>query len=190
MSIKRIKYIFVLAVASLVSTSCAASDVSLVQKHLDLIKSNNLREANLQYCYPKDKLWLHNLNSFKIISSVSKLVADFETPLYYTNFVIEIDTKQDVEHPFIDLARPSTILDYKQISIQIWKSDEFYQWYFQRKARNLSPYLLEHRDQINTQSSGLDNKSQANKSLLPSPTRDEINKNDLCVYMPKNQLER
>ena len=178
-----------MAITSLVSTSCATSDVSLAQKHLELIKSNNLREANLEYCYPKDKLRLNNLNSFKIISSVSKSVADFKTPLYYTDFVVEIDTKQDLERPFIDLANPSTTLDYKQISIQIWKSDDFYQWYFQRNARNLSPYLLEHRDQIYTPSSGLDNKSQANKSLLPSPTRDEINKNDLCVYMRPNQLK-
>ena len=178
----KIKYFIIAIIILSTTTSCANTDLSLAQKHLELIKSNDLREANLEYCYPKDKLRLHNLNSFKIISSVSKSVTESETPLYYTDVAIEIDTKQDLE-------RPSNIVGYKQISIQIWKSDDFYQWYFQRKDRYLSPYLLEHRDKINKPSSGLDNMSQANKSPLPSPTRDEINKNNLCVYVPANQLK-
>jgi len=69
MLLKRIKHRIFLVVTLLISTSCANSYVSLAQKHLELIKSNNLREANSQYCLLEEKLWLHNLNSFEIVSS-------------------------------------------------------------------------------------------------------------------------
>lgn len=72
----KIKDFIIAIVTLLTTTSCANTDLSLVQKHLELIKSNNLKEANLEYCRPTEKLWLHNLNSFKIISSISTPVSE------------------------------------------------------------------------------------------------------------------
>ena len=178
LSITKIKYFIVLVITLLITTSCANNDLSLAQKHLELIKSNNLREANLEYCRPTEKLWLNNLNSFKIISSTSKPVAESKTPLYYTDFVVDIDTNQDLGFAQFKLGQKRVRINGSaQISIQVWKSDDFYQWSIQNDTPKLSPSLL-------------NQKNQTSKPQTSSITRDEINKNDLCVYMPPDQLKR
>jgi hypothetical protein len=176
----KIKDFIIAIVTLLTTTSCANTDLSLVQKHLELIKSNNLKEANLEYCRPTEKLWLHNLNSFKIISSISTPVSESTLPLYYTDVVIDIDTNQQIgfANTQYKLLQPRVrIVGSEKISIQVWRSDDFYQWYIQTDTRKLSSSLL-------------NQKNQTSKPLTSSITRDEINKNDLCVYMPPDQLKR
>lgn len=153
---------FILSVATiLICTSCTNSKESLVQKHLELIKSNKLEEANLQYCFTEEKLWLQNLKDFKIISSEEKLSpANSKTPLYYTNFVVDIIGSTQ-SFP----ARAVKVLGVDQVSIQVWKSDAFF-------------YSLKGDEPLRR------------LRKLPVRERDEINKNESCLFLQPDQVER
>ena len=152
---------FILSVATiLICTSCTNSKESLVQKHLELIKSNKLEEANLQYCFTEEKLWLQNLKDFKIISSEEKLSpANSKTPLYYTNFVVDIIGSTQ-SFP----ARAVKVLGVDQISIQVWKSDAFFD-----SLKGDEPLRRLRK--------------------LPVRERDEINKNESCLFLQPDQVE-
>jgi hypothetical protein len=153
---------FILSVATiLICTSCTNSKESLVQKHLELIKSNKLEEANLQYCFTEEKLSLQNLKDFKIISSEEKLSpANSKTPLYYTNFVVDIIGST----PNTFTARAVKVLGVDQVSIQVWKSDAFF-------------------DSLK----GDETLRRLRK--LPVRERDEINKNESCLFLQPDQVE-
>ncbi|TYQ29840.1 hypothetical protein [Pseudanabaena sp. UWO310] len=91
---KNIPYILFTILLTL--ASCSTNGRSFADNHLGLIKANKLREANLQYCFPTVKLWLHNLGDYKIISSEEKSVSEPKTPLYYTDVVAEIENSSQV----------------------------------------------------------------------------------------------
>lgn len=154
---KNIRYILFTILLTL--TSCSTDGRSFADKHLGLIKANKLREANLQYCFPDVKLWLHNLGDYKIISSEEKSVPESKTPLYYTDVIAEIENSSQV---FIYKGKTVAILGQGRISIQVWKSNDFYQFYAQEQKTN---------------------------KKLP-PDRSEVNKDDWCVYLKEDQIQR
>ncbi|MEY3304733.1 MAG: hypothetical protein ACK5RE_19245 [Pseudanabaena sp.] len=154
---KNIPYILFTILLTL--ASCSTNGRSFADNHLGLIKANKLREANLQYCFPTVKLWLHNLGDYKIISSEEKSVPESETPLYYTDVVAQIENSSQV---FIYKGKTVAIVGEGRISIQVWKSDEFYQLYAkEQKTNTKSP-----------------------------PERSEVNKDDWCVYLKEDQIQR
>jgi hypothetical protein len=150
----------------LISTSCANNYVSLAQKHLELIKSNNLREANSQYCLLEEKLWLHNLNSFENIFSREKPYAESKTPIYYTEITVKINTDQS----FIEESKRGVRkTNSGSFSMQVWRSDDFY--------RKSVEYISAYND-------------ITSREKKPLPTREQFNKNDLCIDIPSGQITR
>jgi hypothetical protein len=170
MLLKRIKHGIFLVVTLLISTSCANSYVSLAQKHLELIKSNNLREANSQYCLLEEKLWLHNLNSFENIFSKEKPYTDSKTPIYYTEVIVKISTDQAIiEESKEESKRGVRRTHSGSFSMQVWRSDDFY--------RKSVEYISAYND-------------IPSRKKKPLPTREQFNKNDLCIDIPSGQITR
>ena len=166
MSLINLKHCLTLGSVLLISTSCANNYVSLAQKHLELIKSNNLREANLQYCLLEEKLWLHNLKSFEIVSSKETQHPDSKTPIYYTEATVKISTDQFlIEKSERGIRKTNN----GSFSMQVWKSDDFY--------RQSVEYVSDYND-------------RNSRAKEPLPTREQFNKNDLCIKIPSQQTRQ
>lgn len=158
----------------LFSTACSSSPQSLGESHLDKIKSGKASQANQQYCMPSETLRLYTIKSFKVNSSQQKT----RDNLLYTEVIADIETDQvrfkNMDNGGIAIPQKQVI---QQVTLEIWKSDDFYQESVISKAR-LNDLVKSSAALTGTQ-----------LPTLSVPEREKINKEPLCIFLPFEQFE-
>jgi hypothetical protein len=166
---------YLLSVVFLFSTTaCSSSPQSLAEDHLDQIKSGKASQANQQYCITSETLRLHTVNSFKVIGSQQKI----RDNLPYTEVVSNIETDQfrfkNVGNGDIMVPQKEVL---KQVTLEIWKSDDFYQELVKSKAK---------LNDLAKSTAALTGTETETSSV---PDRGKVNKESLCVFLPFEQFQ-
>ncbi|MBW4662967.1 MAG: hypothetical protein KME01_01995 [Chroococcus sp. CMT-3BRIN-NPC107] len=165
-------YIFVLLIVLLLTAIACSNPKSLAENHLSLLESSNPSKANAQYCTPGETLKLHSVKSFQILSSRNKT----DNSLPYTEVVAKLDTEQ---FNFKRVRRGGIPEKdaLKQVTLEVWKSKDFYQKsvLFVDELNNLlKSFLLP---------------GYFEDAKLATPSREQFNKQSLCVFIPLEQFE-
>ena len=169
------KFTFGILLLGLSLASCSSiSPNDLAKSHLEFVKAGKASEANQQYCNFKDSLILHSLKNFAILASQSKK----EGSLSYTEITTKVDTDQTilkkVEAEGLSVSKPQTI---KQITLEVWKSDDFY-----NKAVLTAAKLNDIGEKV-----GVLTGSPAMRTS--NPVRSDFNKSSSCIFLPFNQFK-
>jgi hypothetical protein len=168
------RYNFLFFVFLFSTTACSFSPQSLAENHLDQIKSGKSSQANQQYCITSETLRLHTVKSFKVISSQQKTRDNFP----YTEVAFNIETDQfrfkNVGNGEVMIPQKEVL---KQVILEIWKSDDFYQKLVKSYAKA--------NDSANSVAALTGTKIET----LSVPDRGEVNKESLCVFLPFKQFE-
>lgn len=164
--------ILIIFIVLLLTATACSNPKSLAESHLDLLKSGNFSQANQQYCQPSETLKLHSVKSFQILSSEPKTYDS----LPYTEVVAKLDTEQfnfkRVSKKDIPEKERLT-----QVTLQVWKADNFYQ------------KSLLSIDKLNELIKSYTAPLYFKDAKIAKPSRDTINKNNLCVFLPVEQFD-
>jgi hypothetical protein len=156
------------------ATACSSNPKSIVEKHLEFIKSGNASNANQQYCVPSETLRLHTLKSFQVTDSQSK-TRDGKS---YTEVTAKVETDQyrlkKVDKDGVTVPERETL---QQVTLEVWNSEDFYQRLLAETAKI--------NDMANSTAALTGNPART----LPSPTREKVNKEGSCVFAPFAQFE-
>lgn len=165
-------YIFVFLIVLLLTAIACSSPKSLAENHLSFLQAGNFSKANQQYCKPSETLKLHSVKSFQILSFESKT----DNNLSYTEVVAKLNTEQ---FNFKRVRRGGIPEKdaLKQVTLGVWKSKDFYQKsvLFIAKLNNLLELSLLPK--------------YFEDAKLATPTREQFNKQSLCVFIPLEQFE-
>jgi hypothetical protein len=155
-------------------TACGVNPKSLAESHLEQIKTGKASQANQQYCMPSDSLRLHTLKSFSVTNSQEQK----RDGSSYTEVTANIETDQSrlesIEKDGIKIPQKEIL---KQVTLEIWKSDDFYQELVKSTAK---------LNDLGRKTAALTGKPPTSMS---TPEREKVNKESLCVHLPFKQFE-
>lgn len=126
MLVMNLRHYLSILVLLLATTACDALPETLAEQHLDLLKSGKSDEALKQYCNPKYAQELKTVKSFKIERSKSEQ-SDRYPRFDYTTVYTEVESDQFPQKKVT-------------VSIDVWKSDDFYEDQRQSVSKPLSTY--------------------------------------------------
>lgn len=159
----------VLASGLLLLAGCSASPDNLAEEHLSFIQTGNVSEAREQYCVLGESLRLHDVRNFEIVSTTTKSRYGFE----FTEIVANVDTSQ---FKLIDPGTGPQQIPIRQVTIEVWDSDDFYEGLVLSIAR------FNELSQRNESITGIP------EEPLDTPGREAVNPSKLCAFLPFEQF--